>query len=238
MTSPDPICWESNVTNTTTTLCYGAGNKCNENCWVLPYDESQNATIVAENEAICRELNNCDEIYAEEQLSVNACSALACEGVPKIPSSQSAMIILGLLLLLLSGTVFLNCYKEAVAKPKCSPCKEAGGRICLYGSNIGAFVLIFVVIAQLVTYQTNSESGGGWYDLIIVVTFIYFAVINAMLVLCACLGRALLAKEEGEDNYDNDSSDNERGVNVEEGVAVAVPVVEQTNPVSVKAVLE
>ena len=74
MTSPDPICWESNVTNTTTTLCYGAGNKCNENCWVLPYDESQNATIVGENEALCRELNNCDEIYAEEQLSVNDCS--------------------------------------------------------------------------------------------------------------------------------------------------------------------
>ena len=236
MTSPDPICWESNITNATT-LCYGAGNKCSENCFVL-YDESQNATIVAENEAICRELNNCDEIYAEEQLALEECSATACEGVPKIPSYQSAMIILGLLLLLLSGTVCLNCYKEAVAKPKCSPCKEAGGRICLYGSNIGAFVLIFVVIAQLVTFQTNSESGGGWYDLIIVVTFIYFAVINAIFVLCACLGRALLAKEEGGETYDNDSSDNEREVNVEEGVAVAVPVVEQTNPVLVKADLE
>lgn len=235
MTSPDPICWESNITNATT-LCYGAGNKCSENCFVL-YDESQNATIVAENEAICRELNNCDEIYAEEQLALEECSATACEGVPKIPSYQSAMIILGLLLLLLSGTVCLNCYKEAVAKPKCSPCKEAGGRICLYGSNIGAFVLIFVVIAQLVTFPTNSESG-DWYGLIIAVTFIYFAVINAIFVLCACLGRALLAKEEGGETYDNDSSDNEREVNVEEGVAVAVPVVEQTNPVLVKADLE
>ena len=45
-------CWESNVTDTTT-LCYGAGNKCNE------------------NEALCHELDNCDEIYAEEQLSVD-----------------------------------------------------------------------------------------------------------------------------------------------------------------------
>jgi hypothetical protein len=59
---------------------------------------------------------------------------------------------------------------------------------------------------------------------------IYTAVINAILVVCACVGRGLLAKE--------DLSDNERGVNVEEGVAVAVPVVEQTNPVLVKAVVE
>ena len=68
--------------------------------------------------------------------------------------------------------------------------------------------------------------------------FIYTAVINAILVVCACVGRGLLAKEEGEDTYDNDSSDDERGVNVEEGVAVPVPVVEQTNPVLVKAVVE
>ena len=69
MTSPDPICWESNVTNTTT-LCYGTGNKCNENCW-HPYKDWQNATIVGENETLCHELDNCDEIYAEEQLSVD-----------------------------------------------------------------------------------------------------------------------------------------------------------------------
>jgi hypothetical protein len=59
---------------------------------------------------------------------------------------------------------------------------------------------------------------------------IYTAVINAIFVVCACVGRGLLAKK--------DSSDNERVVNVEEGVAVAVPVVEQTNPVLVKAVVE
>lgn len=218
-TSPNPICWESNITNTTT-LCYGAGNNCYENCYT-PYDESLNATIVGENEAMCRELNNCDEIYAAEQLAVDECRINACEGVTKIPINQSVMIMVGSLLVLLSGTVCLNCYKEAATKPKCSPCKEAGGRICLYGSAIGASALIIFVIIQVVTFPTMIETGGGWADLVAVVFFIYTIAINAILVVCACVGRGLLAKEEGD---------------VEEGMAV--PVVEQTNPMLVTAVVE
>jgi hypothetical protein len=106
----------------------------------------------------------------------------------------------------------------------------------LFGSTIGTFILIVFTIIQFVAISTDSGAGGGWLDIIIMVFFIYTAVINAILVVCACVGRGLLAKEEGEDTYDSDSSDNERGVNVEEGVAV--PVVEQTNPVLVKAVVE
>ena len=64
--------------------------------------------------------------------------------------------------------------------------------------------------------------------------FIYIGAINVILVVCACAGRCLLA-EEGVDSYDDDdSSDNEREVNVEKGMTV----VEQTNPVLVKAVVE
>jgi hypothetical protein len=62
-----------------------------------------------------------------------------------------------------------------------------------------------------------------------------FLVAGAKTTLRSLVGEELL------DTYDNDSSDNERGVNVELGmamevpVAVAVPVKEQTNPVLVKA---
>ena len=224
---PNPICWESNITNTTT-LCYGAASLCYDKC-IVPYEEQVLSNFTNDGSS-CRELNNCDAISAEEQFYVNECSVIACEGVPQISTSQSVMIILGLLLLLLSGTVCLNCYKEAATKPKCSPCKEAGGRICLYGSTIGTFILIIFTIIQLVAISTDSGAGGGWLDLIIMVFAIYTAVINAIFVVCACVGRGLLAKK--------DSSDNERVVNVEEGVAVAVPVVEQTNPVLVKAVVE
>jgi hypothetical protein len=53
-----------------------------------------------------------------------------------------------------------------------------------------------------------------------------FLVAGAKTTLCSLVGEELL------DTYVNDSSDNERGVNVELGmaVAVAVPMKEQTNP--------
>ena len=166
-------------------------------------------------------------------MRITECSAVACVGVPTLTTYQSVSTILRLLLLLLSGTVCLNCYKEAVTRPKCTPFKEAGGRTCLYGSNIVACILIFVVIAQLVTVP-RDDYGGGWADLAAVVVFIYIGAINVILVVCACAGRCLLA-EEGVDSYDDDdSSDNEREVNVEKGMTV----VEQTNPVLVKAVVE
>jgi hypothetical protein len=62
-----------------------------------------------------------------------------------------------------------------------------------------------------------------------------FLVAGAKTTLRSLVGEALL------ETYDNDSSDNERGVNVELGMAVAVPVAvavplkEQTNPMLVKA---
>ena len=59
-----------------------------------------------------------------------------------------------------------------------------------------------------------------------------FLVAGAKTTLRSLVGEELL------DTYDNDSSDNERGVNVELGMAVAVPVKEQTNSVLVKAVVE
>ena len=60
-----------------------------------------------------------------------------------------------------------------------------------------------------------------------------FLVAGAKTTIRSLVGEALL------DTYDNDSSDNERGVNVELGmavpVAVAVPLKEQTNPMLLKA---
>jgi hypothetical protein len=60
-----------------------------------------------------------------------------------------------------------------------------------------------------------------------------FLVAGAKTTLRSLVGEELL------DTYDNDSSDNERGVNVELGmavpVAVAVPLKEQTNPMLLKA---
>jgi len=188
------LCWESNITNTTT-LCYGAGVTCITNCYMYD-DPLYNET----SEAICRELNNCDAILVEEQLSLNECSAAACVGVPTYYQSQ--MAALGLLILLLSGTVCLNCYKEAATKPECTPCKEVGGIICLYGSVIGAFILIIYTIITIVTFPPSSE----WTDsavLTIMFIFLYILGTNTILVVCACMGRCLLAKEGGE-TYDSD----------------------------------
>ena len=52
-----------------------------------------------------------------------------------------------------------------------------------------------------------------------------FLVAGAKTIIRSLVGEELL------DTHDNASSDNDRGVNVELGMAVAVPVKEQTNPV-------
>lgn len=224
------FCWTSNVTSdfansSITTLCAGAGVACLDNC-AVPY-ETQLEYNVTDDGSMCMELNYCDEIVEEEGAKVSECSLEACKGVPAMNSVQLVMTLLGLLLILLSGTICLNFYKEAVNvnKPWCAPCKEAGGRLCLYGSVVGSVISIIFVIVQLATVPKEMGAGGSWADLVVVVVFVYVIGLNAILVLCACAGRCLLAEDLDQELVVADA---------EEGV----PVENKTASVSDKTVLE
>ncbi len=110
------------------------------------------------------------------------------------------MTLLGLLLILLSGTLCLNVYREAcldanVCPPRGSPCKEKLGRVLLQLSLLGAVGLVFLVIAQLVEFAKNGTPG-GMADLAVTVVYIYIIGINAILVLFACTGRCLLSVDD------------------------------------------
>ena len=202
----DPsFCWPSNVTSApSTTICYLDGMRCLEDCSV-PYElqvskinATTNATYV--DGSICREINNCDAIVQEESERVSECATTACANAPKMTSLQSVMTLLGLLLILLSGTLCLNFYREAcldanVCPPRGSTCKEKLGRVVLYGSLLGAVGLIILVIAQQVEFAKNGMPG-GMADLAVTIVFIYIIGINAILVLFACVGRCLLSVDD------------------------------------------
>jgi len=158
-----------------------------------------NATANAtyDDGSLCREIN-CDEIVQEESERVTECATMSCADVPKLTSLQSVMMLLGLLLILLSGTFCLNFYPEAcldACPPRGSPCKEKLGRVVLYGSLLGAAGLVVLVIAQLVEFAKNGMPG-GMADLAVTVVFIYVIGVNAILVLFACAGRCLLSKDD------------------------------------------
>ena len=196
----DPsFCWPSNITSTpSTTACAGDGSTCLEDCSV-PYELQTkiNATANAtyDDGSLCREINNCDEIVQEESERVSECATMSCADAPKMTSLQSVMTLLGLLLILLSGTFCLNFYREAcldACPPRGSPCKEKLGRVVLYGSLLGAAGLVVLVIAQLVEFAKNGMPG-GMADLAVAVVSIYIIGINAILVLFACAGRRLLS---------------------------------------------
>ena len=202
----DPsFCWPSNVTSApSTTTCVGDGWTCLEDC-VVPYElqgTKINATANAtyDDGSLCRKNNYCDEIVQEESERVGECATMSCADVPKLTSLQSVMMLLGLLLILLSGTFCLNFYREAcldanVCPPRGSPCKEKLGRVVLYGSLLGAAGLVVLVIAQLVEFAKNGMPG-GMADLAVTVVFIYIIGINAILVLFACAGRCLLSMDD------------------------------------------
>jgi hypothetical protein len=204
----DPsFCWSSNVTSTAkSTVCYGEATACFENCApTTPKSfEIDNATSTTTNSttsydddgSYCREANRCDELAREESEKVNECYSAACAGVSSTSTLQNVMTMLGLLLILLSGTLCLNFYSEAVVcPPKCSPAKEAIGRVVLYGSIAGAVGLMILVAVQLVDLGMHGAPNDGWYDLAMVVVFIYVIGINGILVLCACGGRCLLSAD-------------------------------------------
>ena len=201
----DPsFCWSSNVTSSPSTICVNDGITCLEDC-AVPYEsqfvEKNNATANAtthDDGSLCRLINYCDEMVQEESEKVDECAMTACDGAaPAMTTLQSVMTLLGLLLILLSGTLCLNFYREAVVCPprRCSPCKEALGRVVLYGSVSGAAVLFVLVLVQMVEFARNGMPG-GMADLAVTVLYIYVIVINAILVLFACAGRSLLAEAD------------------------------------------
>lgn len=200
----DPsFCWSSTVTSIVpSTKCNGDAQSCIDSCWPTTsnYYEMDNATstnsTTDDDGSYCREANRCDEMLQEEYEKINECMITACAGVSSISSFQSVTTMLGLLLILLSGTLCLNFYREAViCPPKCSPAKEAIGRVVLYGSISGAVGLMILVIVQLADFRKDGAPAGGMYDLAILVVFIYVIGINGVLVLCACGGRCLLSTD-------------------------------------------
>ncbi|KAL3811384.1 hypothetical protein ACHAXA_000463 [Cyclostephanos tholiformis] len=198
----DPsFCWSSNVTSVTpSTVCVGDGLSCLEICSTSSHEMNAilNSTI-DDYGSYCQE-NRCDEMVREENEKVNKCAITACVDAPGLSSYQSVMMMLGLLLILLAGTICLNFYREAtVCPPKCSPSKEAIGRLVLYGSFSGAVGLVILVIAELIGLARDGMPVGDMYDLAILVVFVYVIGINVILVLCACAGRCLLSADINRD---------------------------------------
>jgi hypothetical protein len=68
------------------------------------------------DESSCRRANRCDEISREESEKVSQCK-LACDKenmYSAVTPLQKVCFFLGLLIIVLSGTICLNFYREAM----------------------------------------------------------------------------------------------------------------------------
>jgi hypothetical protein len=140
--------------------------------------ETTNVSNDASDEgASCRRINQCDEISREESERVNWCE-LACDEAnmySAITPLQKVCFLFGLLLIVLSGTICLNFYREAIKCPPklCSPWyREVPGRVLLRGSVTWAIGLLIWIITQLCELATGGRLLGGGDDFLYAVVFV------------------------------------------------------------------
>ncbi len=91
------FCWQS-ITLTPPSMCAGDATKCFNKC--TP------EMVAKDGSSECRQVNQCDEIYFEENEKINACTSV-CTLENKVVNKPIAFP-LGVLLLLLMGTISLN----------------------------------------------------------------------------------------------------------------------------------
>lgn len=197
------FCWPTNLTSSPSSpsMCVGDATRCLQKC--MP--ETTNVSNDASDEgASCRRINQCDEISREESERVNWCE-LACDEAnmySAITPLQKVCFLFGLLLIVLSGTICLNFYREAIKCPPklCSPWyREVPGRVLLCGSVTWAIGLLIWIITQLCELATGGRLLGGGDDFLYAVVFVCIMVFNLALVVTSWVGRCCLAEDTAAD---------------------------------------
>lgn len=204
------FCWPTNLTSPSSpSMCVGDATRCLQKC--MP---ETNVSNDASDEGVsCHRINQCDEISREESERVNWCE-LACDEAnmySAITPLQKVCFLFGLLLIVLSGTICLNFYREAIKCPPklCSPWyREVPGRVLLCGSVTWAIGLLIWIITQLCELATGGRLLGGGDDFLYAVVFVCIMVFNLALLVSSCVGRCCLVEDTaaGEASLDPVSS--------------------------------
>ena len=142
----------------------------------------------------CRQVNQCDEIYLEENEKINLCTSV-CTLENKVVKVNPIAFLLGLLLLVLMGTISLNFYRESVGCPlKCSRpwYLEVPGRVLVYCSMSLATVLVIWIISLLGSLALYEQGGMGFA---IAMAFVIIFIFNIGLIVTSLLGRCCIAQD-------------------------------------------
>jgi hypothetical protein len=195
-------CWTSSdfisSTSSSWLMCVGDASACWEKC------TPENKTVTVSNDvdvmddgSSCRSINRCDDMFREENENVSRCTR-GCNRENAIYGAMTdgwrICFFLGLLIVLLSGTMCLNFYREAIVI-KCNPWyREIPGRILLYGTVGWVLILVAFIARQIVLLAREGSFGGmGFaFGIIIILTF----VLNVGLVLISLVGRCCLGENE------------------------------------------
>jgi hypothetical protein len=140
-------------------------------------------------------VNQCDEIYFEENEKVNECTSVCTleNKVVKVPIAFSLGV---LLLLLMMGTISLNFYRESVGCPlKCTRpwYREVPGRVLVYGSMSLATVLVIWIISLL--GGTSSAPYDPSMGFAIAMAFVIIFIFNVGLIATSLIGRCCIAQD-------------------------------------------
>jgi len=170
-------------------MCAGDANKCSSKC--MP----EIVNVTNDDSLGCRQVNQCDEIYLEENEKINLCTSV-CTLENKVVKVNPIAFLLGLLLLVLMGTISLNFYRESVGCPlKCSRpwYREVPGRVLVYCSMSLAIVLVIWIISLL------GGPSSALYDpsmgFAIAMAFVIIFIFNIGLIVTSLLGRCCIAQD-------------------------------------------
>ena len=170
-------------------MCAGDANKCSNKC--MP----EIVNVTNDDSLGCRQVNQCDEIYLEEHEKINQCTSV-CTLENKVVKVNPIAFLLGLLLLVLMGTISLNFYRESVGCPlKCSRpwYREVPGRVLVYCSMSLATVLVIWIISLL------GGPSSALYDpsmgFAIAMAFVIIFIFNIGLIVTSLLGRCCIAQD-------------------------------------------
>ena len=171
-------------------MCAGDANKCSNKC--MP----EIVNVTNDDSLGCRQVNQCDEIYLEENEKINQCTSVCTTLENKHVKVNPVAFLLGLLLLVLMGTISLNFYRESVGCPlKCSRpwYREVPGRVLVYCSMSLTTVLVIWIISLL------GGPSSALYDpsmgFAIAMAFVIIFIVNIGLIVTSLLGRCCIAQD-------------------------------------------
>lgn len=172
-------------------MCVGDATKCFNKC--MP---EMVGNLTNDGSSGCQQANKCNEIYLEENEKINQCISV-CTLENKVVKVSPITFPLGLLLLVLMGTISLNFYQESVGCPlKCTRpwYREVPGRVLVYGSMSLATVLVILIISLLggPALALNEQASMGFA---IMMVFVLIFVFNIGLIATSLIGRCCIAQD-------------------------------------------